>query len=146
MPHRSLMHHDIQKNISYHNFYLFFPICKRKEFKLFQLLESFKKNVLMHHPSIKKSLAYLKLIHPSWVLGHIYNMKSQFKDGLGSRASTVKKVWGRWWATFETRFFMFSWAKKIYLKKKYPSVRTECDINVIWSLKKRQFLHKILVN
>ena len=43
--------------ISYHNFYLFFPICKRKEFKLFQLLERFKKkNVLMHHPSIKKSL------------------------------------------------------------------------------------------
>ena len=37
------MHHDIQKNISYHNFYLFFPICKIKEFKLFQLLESFKK-------------------------------------------------------------------------------------------------------
>ena len=43
------MHHDIQKIISYHNFHLFFPICKRKEFKLFQLLESFKKN--------KKSLA-----------------------------------------------------------------------------------------
>ena len=37
------MHHDIQKVFSYHNFYLFFPICKRKEFELFQLLESFKK-------------------------------------------------------------------------------------------------------
>ena len=37
------MHHDIQKVFSYHNIYLFFPICKRKEFKLFQLLESFKK-------------------------------------------------------------------------------------------------------
>ena len=37
------MHHNIQKIISYHNFYLFFPICKWKEFKLFQLLESLKK-------------------------------------------------------------------------------------------------------
>ena len=37
------MHHDIQKLISYHNFFLFFAICKWKEFKLFQLLESFKK-------------------------------------------------------------------------------------------------------
>ena len=44
------MHHDSQKNIFYHNFYLFFPICRRKEFKLFQLLENFKKNVLMHRP------------------------------------------------------------------------------------------------
>ena len=62
MPRKSLMHHDIQKIISYHDFYLFFPICKRKEFELFQLLESFKKNVLMHHPSIKKSLANPKAI------------------------------------------------------------------------------------
>ena len=31
-------------------------ICKRKEFKLFQLLESFKKKVPMHRPSIKKSV------------------------------------------------------------------------------------------
>ena len=53
MPHKSLMHHDIQKIISYHNFYLFFPICKTKEFKLFQLLENFKKNVLMHRPVAK---------------------------------------------------------------------------------------------
>ena len=43
MPRKSLMHHDIQEIISYHDFYLFFPICKWKEFKLFQLLESFKK-------------------------------------------------------------------------------------------------------
>ena len=28
VPCKSLMHHDIQKIISYHNFYLFFPICK----------------------------------------------------------------------------------------------------------------------
>ena len=62
MPHKSLMHHDIQKIISYHNFYLFFPICKRKEFKLFQLLESFKKKVLMHCPSIKKSVGYVRPI------------------------------------------------------------------------------------
>ena len=33
------MHHDIKKSIFYHNFYLFFPICKRKEFILFQLLD-----------------------------------------------------------------------------------------------------------
>ena len=26
-----------------------------------------------------------------------------------------KKVWGRLWATFEARFFMFSWAKKILI-------------------------------
>ena len=56
VPGKSLMHYDIQKIISCHNFYLFFPIWKWKEFKLFQLLESFKKNVLMHRPSIKKSL------------------------------------------------------------------------------------------
>ena len=30
----------------------------------------------------------------SWVLGHISNMKNLFLTGLGSRASTVKKVWG----------------------------------------------------
>ena len=60
MPHEYLMDHDSKKNIFYHNFYLFFPICKRKEFKLFQLLESFKKNVLMHHPSIKKSVSEQK--------------------------------------------------------------------------------------
>ena len=48
-PHKSLMHHDIQKIISYHNFYLFFPIleivlypiCKWKEFRLFQLFTIF---------------------------------------------------------------------------------------------------------
>ena len=37
--------------------FIFFPICKWKEFELFQLSESLKKNVLMHRPSIKKSLA-----------------------------------------------------------------------------------------
>ena len=47
------MHHDSQKIIFYHNFYLLFPICKRKEFKLFQLLEIFFKNVLMHRPVAK---------------------------------------------------------------------------------------------
>ena len=47
------MHHDIQKLTSYHNFYLFFPICKWKEFKLFQLLESFKKTCA-NAPSIYK--------------------------------------------------------------------------------------------
>ena len=56
------MHHNIQKkSFSYHNFYLFFPICKRKEFKLFHLLENFKKKVLMHRPSIRKSLDYFTL-------------------------------------------------------------------------------------
>ena len=43
VPHKSLMDHDSQKIIFYHNFYLFFQVCKRKEFKLFQLLENFKK-------------------------------------------------------------------------------------------------------
>ena len=37
------MHHDIQD-------------AKIQEFKVFQLLESFKKKLLMHHPSIKKSV------------------------------------------------------------------------------------------
>ena len=32
--------------------YIFFTICKRKEFE-FQLLENFKKNVLMHRPVAK---------------------------------------------------------------------------------------------
>ena len=45
MPHKPLMHHDSIR-------YLFFPICKRKGFKLFQLLEN-KKNVLMHRPVAK---------------------------------------------------------------------------------------------
>ena len=44
-------------------------------------------------------------------MGHIYNMKNQFWAGLSSRAVLVKKkVRGRLWATFEARFFMFSWA------------------------------------
>jgi hypothetical protein len=47
-------------------------------------------------------------------------MKNQFWAGLGSRAGLVeKKVWGRLLATFEARFFMFSWAKnkfKFFLK------------------------------
>ena len=43
VPHKSLINHDSQKNIFYHIFYLLVPICKRKEFKLFQLLENFKK-------------------------------------------------------------------------------------------------------
>ena len=58
-----LMHHDIQKIISYQNFYLFFPIYMWKEFKLFQLLEIFKKNVPMQHPSIKKSLVRSSTLH-----------------------------------------------------------------------------------
>ena len=70
MPRKSLMHHDIQKIISYHNFYSFFPLCKREEFKLFQLLESFKKNVLMHHPSIKKSMTYINL---HWIKNYDIN-------------------------------------------------------------------------
>ena len=81
MPRKSLMHHDIQKNTSYHNFYLFFPICKRKEFKLFQLLENFKKNVPMHHPSIKKSLAnpiIFSLVISSIVVHYLTN-KMEFQ-------------------------------------------------------------------
>ena len=47
------MHQDSQKKYFYHNFYLFFTIGKRKESKLFQLLENLKKNVLMHRPVAK---------------------------------------------------------------------------------------------
>ena len=46
------MDHVSQKIFFCHNFYLLFPICKRKEFKLFQLLD-LKKNVLMHRPVAK---------------------------------------------------------------------------------------------
>ena len=37
-PHKSLMHHDIQKFIFYHNFHLFLPICDRKDFEKISLL------------------------------------------------------------------------------------------------------------
>ena len=43
----------IAKKYVYHNFYLFFPVCKRKEFDLFQPLENFKKKLLMHRPVAK---------------------------------------------------------------------------------------------
>jgi hypothetical protein len=46
------MHHDSHK-VFYDNYYLIFPICDRKEFGIFQLLENLKKNVLMHHPVAK---------------------------------------------------------------------------------------------
>ena len=70
------MRHDIQKIISYYNLYLFFPICRRKEFKLFQLLESFKKMCqctihllrnlwLMQHEE-KCSLVKEFLFHNMW--------------------------------------------------------------------------------
>ena len=45
------MHHDSQKIVFHHNFHLFFPICDRKEFRIFQLLENFKKQV--HRPVAK---------------------------------------------------------------------------------------------
>ena len=61
------MHHDIQKIISYHNFYLFFPICKKKEFKLFQLLENLKKNVPIHRP-VAKDRPWIKLYLPTMLL------------------------------------------------------------------------------
>ena len=47
------MHHDCQKIIFHHNFHLFFPICDKNEFGIFQLLENFKKIVLMHRPVAK---------------------------------------------------------------------------------------------
>jgi hypothetical protein len=40
MPRKSLMHHDIQKIICYHDLYIFFPICKEKEFKLLSMPET----------------------------------------------------------------------------------------------------------
>ena len=64
----------------------------------------------LHGNFTQENLVTDKETDESW--GHIYNMKNQFWAGLGSWASTVKKkVWGRLWATFEARFFMFSWAK-----------------------------------
>ena len=63
------MHHDIQKVFAYHNSYLFFPICKRKEFKLFQLLGSFKKkNVPTHRPPNKKSAYKVRFLN--WPIFH----------------------------------------------------------------------------
>jgi hypothetical protein len=55
------MHHDdSQKHISYHNFHLFFPICDRKEFGIFQLLKNFKKFGLMHRPVAKDRPWFVK--------------------------------------------------------------------------------------
>ena len=55
MPHKSLMHHDIQKNISYHNFY-FFSNMQVKGIWIISTFRKFLKNVVMHRPTIKKSL------------------------------------------------------------------------------------------
>ena len=38
------MHHDSKKKF-YDNFYFMFPICDRKKFRIFQLLENFKKKI-----------------------------------------------------------------------------------------------------
>ena len=94
------MHHDIQKIISYHDFYLFFPICKWKEFELFQLLESLKKNVLMHRPSIKKSLTYhtselLLFLYLYWKYyqnTHLELPSSQYESARAKSCNLVK-----WW-------------------------------------------------
>ena len=56
MPRKYLMHHDIQ------NFCSFFPICKWKEFKLFQLLETFKKRYA-NAPSIYQEIRDLYYAH-----------------------------------------------------------------------------------
>jgi hypothetical protein len=47
------MDYDSQQVNVCHNSYLFLPICKRKELKSFQLLENFKKKVVMHRPVAK---------------------------------------------------------------------------------------------
>ena len=87
------MHHDIQKIISYYIFYLFFPICKWKEFESFQLLENFKKNVLTHRPSIKKSLCKSPLW--SWWLdrweARISSLKTAFLIPI--KQSNVSQTW-----------------------------------------------------
>ena len=47
----------IDKKIFYHNFHLFFQICDRKEFEIFQLLENSKKKiVVMQRPVAKDPL------------------------------------------------------------------------------------------
>jgi hypothetical protein len=47
-----------KKVISYHNFHLLCPICDRKEFGIFQLLENLKKIVLMQR-SVAKNRPWL---------------------------------------------------------------------------------------
>ena len=77
MPHKSLMHHDSQKNIFCHNFYLFFPICNRKEFKLLQLSENFKKkcaNAAKDRPWLSRPFLNLDAI---WPLNSLLNPKKQ---------------------------------------------------------------------
>jgi hypothetical protein len=59
------MNHDGQKIILYHNFHLFFPICDWKEFRIFQLLENSKKQVLMHR-SVAKDRPCIVLQGVSW--------------------------------------------------------------------------------
>ena len=75
----------IAKKLFFIIIFIFFPICKRKEFKLFQLLENFKRNVLMHRPSAKdrpwQGLPLLLSLSVSW-------------DATGKQASSGLTLWG----------------------------------------------------
>ena len=75
------MHHDIQKMISYHNFYLFFPICKWKKFRLFQLLTVFdislKKVWLGHSDLNDQNLFHSTIDKPPGVPGVSKNPEDQ---------------------------------------------------------------------
>ena len=103
------MHHDIQKIISYHNFYLFFPICMWKEFKLFQLLERFKKNVPMHHPSIKKSL-YRPTV---------------YRTGVNMLKGSIDKLENQYWMLLFFEYFKFG--KKLLIKVMFSMNATKFD-------------------
>ena len=81
------MHHDIKKVFSYHNFYLFFPICKRKEFKIFQLLESFKVHLLRSPcPILHKKQLLSSAVH--FLLPTLkIKTNSEFLDNIGLKVS-----------------------------------------------------------
>ena len=55
MPHKSLMHHDIQKIISYHIIVFILFNMQVKGIYIISAFRKFLKNVLIHGPSIKKA-------------------------------------------------------------------------------------------
>ena len=64
----------------------------------------------MSNSVLLKIISWSHRYGDKWVLGHIYNMKSQFW-AVGCGLDCEKKGLGRLWATFEVCFFKFSWVK-----------------------------------
>jgi hypothetical protein len=65
-----------QKKKNYHNFHLFFPVCKRKEFELFQLLTIFNillKTIQLH--STQGDLTQIFPIFPNSIVNLNFYMK-----------------------------------------------------------------------